>query len=200
MILSPQYRTCSLDKRNKELKNKSSEETSTSGMDCNKITRLLFSSCGLALSLYAYYVTQNVIHNRESYTAYCDLNQKVSCTKLFFSRYGNGFGIMQYIFGQDSWINLSNFIAWSALYMLTILLNIISPIGRRVELLTAVHGIMCTLSVWNVYALYQLKNICMVSVVMYVINFLSFFLSFKRYNEIESLRKFKMEWKLYLYN
>lgn len=162
-------------------------------MDCNKGTRIFLSTCGIVLSLYALYVTQNAIRDKESYVPFCDLGKAVSCTKLFLSRYGRGFGVMRYLVGKKSWLNFPNTAVWIGLYCMATVLSALAPIGRRVEFLTTVYGAMCSLSVYHVYALYKLQNVCVVSIAMYVINFLMFFLAFKRYNEIESVRKFKTE-------
>ncbi len=47
---------------------------------------------GLALSIYSSYVTSRIKRNI-NYRPFCDVNNRVSCTKVFNSLYGSHFGI-----------------------------------------------------------------------------------------------------------
>lgn len=54
----------------------------------------IFIVCLLAISLsgYSVYVKKQA-HQDENYRALCDVNAKVSCTKVFTSEFGIGFGL-----------------------------------------------------------------------------------------------------------
>ena len=58
---------------------------------------LIFSLLGLSLSLYAYTIEQK--SKNKHYRAACDLNERISCSKAFTSRYGKLFGISNSLIG-----------------------------------------------------------------------------------------------------
>ena len=55
--------------------------------------RICFASVGLFLSLYSLQVEIKAEHDK-NYRAFCDINEHISCTKVFMSPYGRGFGII----------------------------------------------------------------------------------------------------------
>ncbi|RWS00215.1 vitamin K epoxide reductase complex subunit 1-like protein [Dinothrombium tinctorium] len=63
----------------------------------------LLAGCGLTLTLYTLYVELQHERNR-NYKALCDINEHMSCTKAFTSRYGKGFGL----FDTQSHFNIPN--------------------------------------------------------------------------------------------
>ena len=64
------------------------------GLCSNRCLSLLLCMCGLGLSGYAYYVELQMEENPD-YKAMCDINEEISCTRVFNSEYGTGFGIVQ---------------------------------------------------------------------------------------------------------
>ncbi|ALC42091.1 Vkor [Drosophila busckii] len=65
-------------------------------------TRLrVLSYSGLLLSIYTLYIKLRLDQDA-SYTALCDLAEQVSCTAVFKSDYGRGFGLTQHLFGPSS--------------------------------------------------------------------------------------------------
>lgn len=64
---------------------------------------IFYSLIGMGLSAYTIYVKiQSEMDPK--YQAMCDINQKVSCTKVFNSEFGRGFGLIP----KDSPLNLPN--------------------------------------------------------------------------------------------
>lgn len=98
---------------------------------------------GIILSIYAYYVeTQSELDS--NYEAMCDINEHISCTKVFSSkwdlhkilfkqkkkncyannsRYGKGFGIIGLIFGENSILNQPNGLTGIFFYLLLAILG-----------------------------------------------------------------------------
>ena len=76
----------------------------TADMSCScRIFGLLLSLCGVALSLYAYYVEVMMEASAASggdYEALCDVSEKVSCTKVFNTSFARGFGVVDKIVGE----------------------------------------------------------------------------------------------------
>ncbi|KAK6467849.1 vitamin K epoxide reductase complex subunit 1 [Huso huso] len=72
-----------------------------------KYSRLCLCICGLALSVYAYHVETTKEHDA-SYKAMCDFSASVSCSKVFTSRWGRGFGLVEPLFGRESIANQPN--------------------------------------------------------------------------------------------
>lgn len=80
------------------------------------------SLVGLLLSVYAYYVEVRV-QKDASYKAICDLNNRVSCTRVLKSGYGHMFGISNAIPGMIFYLmmfalsgyGLSMYLFWLAL-------------------------------------------------------------------------------------
>ena len=64
---------------------------------------IFYSVIGIVISAYSIYVkVQSEMDSK--YEAMCDFNEKVSCTKVFNSEYGRGFGLIP----KDSPLNLPN--------------------------------------------------------------------------------------------
>lgn len=83
---------------------------------------LMLSILGFLVAVYSYYVKWNVKQNA-SYKAICDLSDSVSCSRVLTSQYGQGFGIIGKIFGDQSVLNMSNSILGSIFYLLQIVLS-----------------------------------------------------------------------------
>ncbi|KAF5891659.1 vitamin k epoxide reductase complex subunit 1-like protein 1, partial [Clarias magur] len=82
-----------------------------------------FALCvlGLILSVYALHVK----FSRESdpdYRAMCDLAESVSCSKVFTSRWGRGFGFVQLFAQEDSLLNQPNSLLGIIFYTLQLVL------------------------------------------------------------------------------
>ena len=84
---------------------------------------ILCSSIGLLIAAYSYYVKVKFLKNPKKYKAFCDLNDKISCSKVVSSEYGSGFGIVGKLFGENSSMNVSNSILGGIFYTLQIVLS-----------------------------------------------------------------------------
>lgn len=61
-------------------------------MTCYSFVIFIVSLLALGLSIYTVHVDYEA-YNDEHYRALCDINEKISCTKVFTSKYGTGFGL-----------------------------------------------------------------------------------------------------------
>jgi vitamin-K-epoxide reductase (warfarin-sensitive) len=118
------------------------------------IVVLILASVGLVVSIYAYLVEQKVKEN-SAYKPACDINNKISCTKAFKSKYSSVMGISNTIIGIlfYSLILVTQFLGWSWLiYCLTIA-------GALASIVAA-------------YILYaKVGSFCLVCTMIYIINF-----------------------------
>ncbi|XP_020942062.1 vitamin K epoxide reductase complex subunit 1 isoform X2 [Sus scrofa] len=82
-----------------------------------------FALClaGLVLSLYALHVKAARARDR-NYRALCDVGTAISCSRVFSSRWGQGFGLVEQVLGKDSVLNQSNSIFGCIFYTLQLLL------------------------------------------------------------------------------
>ncbi|XP_017478305.1 PREDICTED: vitamin K epoxide reductase complex subunit 1-like protein 1 [Rhagoletis zephyria] len=148
---------------------------------CATTFRRFRASClvGMLLSAYATYVELRA-EKDASYVAMCDLSPKVSCTAVFTSSYGRGFGLTKYL---TSW-NPPNGVLGVAFYILLLLLT-----PPRHHLLSLLQLLLCfvsnLLSVYLAYLLYfVLEDLCVVCVSIYVVNFVCLLESWKIYKQI----------------
>lgn len=144
--------------------------------------RICFAAVGLFLSLYSLQVEIKAEHDK-NYRAFCDINEHISCTKVFMSPYGRGFGIIGQVFGKNSIINLPNPVFGCIFYSLMILMCYYrgSYIGAR--LLVNLSVISCLTSVYLGFILYKLQDTCVVCISTYFVNFSLLYLNFKYYNQ-----------------
>jgi uncharacterized membrane protein len=75
----------------------------------SRYTTVISLSClvGVLLSAYALLVEVKAEHDSK-YEALCDISEHVSCTKVFMSEYGRGFGVIGWMLGEDSPLNVPN--------------------------------------------------------------------------------------------
>ncbi|XP_067633371.1 vitamin K epoxide reductase complex subunit 1-like protein 1 [Eurosta solidaginis] len=126
----------------------------------------LWCIVGLILSVYATYVELRAEGDAE-YVAMCDLSPKVSCTAVFTSSYGRGFGLTKYF---TSW-SPPNGMLGIAFYILLILLT--PPRHLSLSLLQLLLCFVSNLlSLYLAYLLYfVLEDLCVVCVSIYIVNF-----------------------------
>ncbi|XP_068823159.1 vitamin K epoxide reductase complex subunit 1 isoform X1 [Capricornis sumatraensis] len=84
--------------------------------------RLALCLAGLMLSLYALHVKAARARDRD-YRALCDVGTAISCSRVFSSRWGRGFGLVEHVLGKDSILNQSNSIFGCIFYTLQLLLG-----------------------------------------------------------------------------
>ncbi|XP_075168071.1 vitamin-K epoxide reductase [Haematobia irritans] len=129
---------------------------------------------GFAVSLYATYVEFKLIFNSE-YKALCDLAPKISCTNVFNSPYGKGFGLLTNIVptSEDSFSfwnppnGIFGIIYYAVLYSTA---NVNHQLIRILQLLCCILSNI--MSIYLAYILYILDDICVVCITIYIINFM----------------------------
>ncbi len=118
---------------------------------------LILAVIGLALSLYAYYLEYKLQDN-SNYAAACDLNDRMSCTKVIKSPYSKTFGISNSILGLGYYSAIIGLVLTHQLHLLGYLV-----IGGLVA------------SGYLAYILYfKIKTICVVCTSIYIVNILLF--------------------------
>ncbi|XP_062514292.1 vitamin K epoxide reductase complex subunit 1-like protein 1 [Corticium candelabrum] len=150
---------------------------------------LSFASCravlcvaGLCLSAYALYIEIEK-HRDASYRPLCDISEGVSCTKAFLSEYGRGFGIIGSLLGKDSMLNQPNAAFGMIFYCIFIFIGLTrSAFLETVGLVLAIGS--CIVSVYLSYVLYLLKDVCIVCMATYIMNFLLMLVTIARRNEL----------------
>ncbi|XP_050408302.1 vitamin K epoxide reductase complex subunit 1 [Patella vulgata] len=138
-----------------------------------RISILTLCALGMGLSVYALHV--EISKERDSsYTALCDYNELISCSKVFSSRYGRGFGLVDRVLGNDSVINQPNSVFGMAYFTFqTALAFNPSYVGCVVQLFASVIANIG--SVYLAFILYYvLEDFCIVCVSTYVVNILVF--------------------------
>ena len=158
-------------------------------MDFNRVMRVLFGLFGLFLSIYSIFVEISA-HADKNYKAMCDISKTVSCTKVFLSKHGKGFGLVAPILGEKSMLNLPNPVFGIVFYSLIILISLFWNRKRGLQVLTLLSAVSCLMSVYLATILYRMNDICVVCFSTYVVNCVLFYVSFKRYNEYSVLEKY----------
>jgi vitamin-K-epoxide reductase (warfarin-sensitive) len=128
------------------------------------IPLIIFSCIGFSISLYAYIIEQK-IRSTPDYKPFCDINDRISCSKPLKSEYSNLFFF-------------SNAIVGMVFYALTIVLAIL---GAKTALLVAALGcimVTCVLA----YILYaKIKSFCLVCTSTYIVNIIIFLLAIRNF-------------------
>ncbi|XP_053551132.1 vitamin K epoxide reductase complex subunit 1-like protein 1 [Bombina bombina] len=135
-----------------------------------RVLRLLFCGAGIALSVYAYHVETSKERDPD-YTALCDINSGISCSKVFTSRWGRGFGLVENILGAQSLLNQPNSVFGILFYALQILLGFSQSAAATVTLIgTSLVSIAGSLYLAYIL-LYVLKDFCVICISTYMLNF-----------------------------
>uniref|UniRef100_A0A8C7PDQ3 vitamin-K-epoxide reductase (warfarin-sensitive) n=2 Tax=Oncorhynchus mykiss TaxID=8022 RepID=A0A8C7PDQ3_ONCMY len=144
-----------------------------------RIARLLVCVLGILLSLYAYHVETEKARD-SNYRAMCDVSNSISCSKVFTSRWGRGFGLLGSIFGIDSAMNQPNSVYGIFFYIFQLLLGItVSAMAALIVMTTSILSVMGSLYLG--YILYfVLKDFCIICITTYALNFILFMLNYKR--------------------
>ncbi|KAJ8043613.1 Vitamin K epoxide reductase complex subunit 1-like protein 1 [Holothuria leucospilota] len=148
----------------------------------------LLCIAGIGLSLYAF----NVETKKESdkdYTAMCDIGDRISCSKVFTSKYGRGFGLIEPILGKDNFLNVPNSIYGLVFYSLQMYLCTVHT--PRASLFMLVNSLLSNAgSIYLACILYfVLEDACVVCISTYMVNFLLLLLSVMKWRQINSAKK-----------
>nr|XP_056720800.1 vitamin K epoxide reductase complex subunit 1 [Euleptes europaea] len=141
--------------------------------------RLALCTVGLALSVYAFHVETSKERDA-SYRAMCDISSAVSCSRVFTSRWGRGFGLVADFLGHHSLLNQPNSIFGIAFYILQVLLGF-SNSGLAAFALLGSSLVSIAGSLYLAYILFfVLHDFCVVCVSTYLLNIALLFLNYKR--------------------
>ncbi len=110
-------------------------------------------ACGLLLALYAMHVEHKATRNKR-YRALCDINDRISCSKAFTSRYGYHFGISNAVWGVVFYVLVGALLFLEAFWVVFVL-ALIATLG----------------SFYLAYFLYfKLKDFCIICTGIYLVN------------------------------
>lgn len=123
--------------------------------------------------------------------ALCDINEHISCSKVFTSKYGKGFGLIAPVLGESSFLNMPNSIYGLLFYSLQMYLcTVHSYNGTLVQLVTAAISLAgCAYLAFVLF--FILEDVCVVCISTYVVNGLLFAISVWKWK----LTKKKVDWK-----
>ncbi|KAK5640872.1 hypothetical protein RI129_009419 [Pyrocoelia pectoralis] len=151
---------------------------------------VFFSLFGLGLSFYSYIIELSVEMD-ENYVASCDFSEHMSCTKAFKSEYGKGFGILGRLLGNDSVFNLPNSLYGILFY------SFLATVGFSDSTFTTTIALGATVlsNCASVYfasiLIFILKDLCVVCVTIYVINFINLILVYIKLGRLRQEEKLK---------
>ncbi|XP_074854460.1 vitamin K epoxide reductase complex subunit 1 [Carettochelys insculpta] len=141
--------------------------------------RLGLCALGLVLSVYALHV-ESSRERDPGYRAMCDLSPSISCSKVFTSRWGRGFGLVEGLLGKHSTFNQPNSIFGIVFYTLQALLGF-TPSFLAVVTLLGTSVVSLAGSLYLAYILFfVLHDFCLVCVTTYLLNGALFVLNYKR--------------------
>ncbi|XP_046679829.1 vitamin K epoxide reductase complex subunit 1-like [Homalodisca vitripennis] len=145
------------------------------------------SSCvGFILSVYAYVVETSKEHD-STYSALCDINEHMSCSRVFTSKYGRGFGLLYHLVGQDSVLNQPNSVGGMVFYIMVILLSYSDKVAVT-KLLICFSIVSNVCSVYLACILYfVLHDFCVVCVSTYVVNAVNLALTIAKLRTLREL-------------
>ncbi|KAF0025375.1 hypothetical protein F2P81_022256 [Scophthalmus maximus] len=143
---------------------------------------------GVSLNIYALHVELSRESNPE-YRAMCDLGESVSCSKVFTSRWGRGFGLVQFFVAKDSALNQPNSVLGIIFYSLQMCLGLsLSKKAAICLVLSSWVSVAGSLYLASILA-FVLGDFCMVCVSTYIVNFALLFTNLKRRRAIEGMKE-----------
>lgn len=150
--------------------------------------RVCLCVLGLLLSVYALHVELSKESNPD-YRAMCDLGESVSCSKVFTSRWGRGFGLVQFFVAKDSPLNQPNSVLGIIFYTLQLSLGLsLSKNAALFLVFSSWVSVAGSLYLASILA-FVLGDFCMVCVSTYVVNFALLFTNLKRRRAIEGMKE-----------
>ena len=155
---------------------------------------LLLYLTGIGLSSYAYYV-HLAKESDENFVALCDIDEHISCSKVFNSTYGKGFGLVPMITGDDKHpLNQPNSLYGIVFYSLFGLLYLCGSNSRILATLQFYSFVIaCGMSCYLGYILYfVLMDLCVLCIGTYAVNFLLLLLSYCKKRSLRNKSKSPM--------
>ncbi|KAI1893542.1 hypothetical protein AGOR_G00124800 [Albula goreensis] len=159
-----------------------------------RIARLLVCLLGVIMSIYAFHVEREKARD-QNYQPLCDVSNSVSCSKVFTSRWGRGFGLLGSIFGKNGAMNQPNSVYGLIFYLFQLLLGLtVSAMAALILMTTSIVSVVGSL--YLSYILYfVLKDFCIIAVTTCVLNFILFMLNYKRLVYLNEAWKQKLQTK-----
>ncbi|XP_015249732.1 PREDICTED: vitamin K epoxide reductase complex subunit 1-like protein 1 [Cyprinodon variegatus] len=143
---------------------------------------------GLVLSVYALHVELSRERDPD-YRAMCDLGESVSCSKVFTSRWGRGFGLVQLFLANDSILNQPNSVLGILFYTLQMGLGMsLSKKAALALVLSSWVSVAGSIYLASILA-FVLGDFCMVCVSTYIINFALLYTNMKRKTAIDGMKE-----------
>ncbi|XP_041830513.1 vitamin K epoxide reductase complex subunit 1 [Melanotaenia boesemani] len=150
--------------------------------------RVFLCLFGLVLSIYALHVELSRERDPD-YRAMCDLGESVSCSKVFTSRWGRGFGLIQFFVAKDSPLNQPNSVLGIIFYTLQLGLGFsLSKKAALALVLSSWVSMAGSLYLASILA-FVLGDFCMVCVSTYIVNFALLYTNLKRRRAIEEMKE-----------
>ncbi|KAM4623970.1 vitamin K epoxide reductase complex subunit 1 [Polymixia lowei] len=151
-------------------------------------TRIFLCIFGLFLSVYALHVELSRERNPD-YRAMCDLAESVSCSKVFTSRWGRGFGLVQFFVAKDSALNQPNSVLGIIFYTLQLALGL--SVSKKAGLFLVCSSWVSVAGSFYLAAVltFILGDFCMVCVSTYIVNFALLFTNLKRRRGLEAVKE-----------
>ncbi|CAL8304788.1 unnamed protein product [Lota lota] len=150
--------------------------------------RVFLCVLGVVLSVYALHVELSRERNPD-YRAVCDFGESVSCSKVFTSRWGRGFGLVQFFVAEDHFLNQPNSILGIVFYTLQLSLGLsVSPRAAMLLVLSSWVSLAGSLYLACIL-LFVLEDLCLVCVSTYVLNLALMLLNLKRRRGLAGVRE-----------
>ncbi|XP_070491121.1 vitamin K epoxide reductase complex subunit 1-like protein 1 [Chironomus tepperi] len=141
---------------------------------------LLSSFLSLIVSIYTEYV-KHKMHEDKDYIPVCDINE-YKCSKVMTSEYSVGFGLTF----LPECLQLSNSLYGIVFYIIMIAISLSDNI-IVVEIQLFLASISSWLSIYLAYVLYYIiQDVCIFCVLIYVLNFITVIVTYKKYNCLKS--------------
>ncbi|XP_028287534.1 vitamin K epoxide reductase complex subunit 1 [Parambassis ranga] len=150
--------------------------------------RVFLCVFGLFLSVYALHVELSRERNPD-YRAMCDLGESVSCSKVFTSRWGRGFGLLEFFVDKHSPLNQPNSVLGIIFYTLQMGTGLsLSKKAALFLVFSSWVSVAGSLYLASILA-FVLGDFCMVCVSTYIINFALLYTNLKRRRAIEGMKE-----------
>ncbi|KAL5241530.1 hypothetical protein ACI65C_008940 [Semiaphis heraclei] len=131
-----------------------------------------YALIGFCVSAYALYVEIS-LENDPDFKPLCDLREYVKCSSAFISPYAKGFGIIRYIFGEDSTFNVPNGLTGMLFYTLSFALSC----SDRDNVVNIHYYLAIASNVSTIYLasvlVFVVQELCLVCLTTYFINAIS---------------------------
>lgn len=115
---------------------------------------------GFCISLYTY-ITERKIAQNPSYKPFCDISDRISCTKVMKSAYANLFFY-------------SNALISTIFYIIFFIVTLLTPLLFKSFIPTLCLSVLACLAscILGYFLYFRIKTLCLLCTLLYIINFL----------------------------